>query len=454
MSIHFIYGKPGGGKSRFAAEKGLIELLRGARPIFTNLAYLPGEVAAYCKKEGIELNLFERLHILDDDQTRYFWSYRPGPMVDHVMEYTRVPILTKEQWLAGHRPDYSKVKDGGVMYIIDEVQNYYNSREWQLTGRDLLFYNSQHRKRGDTCIFITQHLDNVDKQLRTVAQDFTKCFNMTKIKVSFWSMPKLFVWETRLSDSEIGPVSERGQFTLDVGGIAKTYDTSQGVSMVGGSVADTKEKQKGIPWWVGLLLLAAVLVGLLYFIPKAIMHVISGAISPKAVRETTTAALQAARGKTNETAKAQSKETVQQQQRSGEVLGSVETNTSGILPVTVVGYQALSRVAEVWFSDGTVYKGAFKVGPNGVLIENQIFKWHRQPWGTNESQTKFTPQEMNTYATSIKQPPIIERQVFLNDAGLVIRHSDFSRDPVVDVNAVPAEKSVDSSVQRLRHETW
>ena len=204
----------------------------------------------------------ERVWVLTDEQTAHFWTYRPCGV--------RVSRLNPQEWRDGKIPDYSVVKDRGVMYVIDEVHNFFGARQWAETGRDVLFYLSQHRKLGDTVVCITQAINNVDKQFRSVTQDFTFVRNLSKERYGIFKMPAYFVRKTFTSPpTETSKPMESGTFTLDVRGLAACYDSAAGVG-IHGRGADMLERGKGLHWsWFVLIL--AVVVGVLFFgVPRAI----------------------------------------------------------------------------------------------------------------------------------------------------------------------------------------
>jgi len=194
MSIHAISGKPGGGKSMYAVRMMLDELVHGSRPIITNVALNLGRLNEYLQKEYPlkNIDIFARVRLMDDDMTGKFWTYRPKGRD----EWVRIPTLSKEEWSSGKKPQYAGIEDAGVMYVIDECHNFFNSRAWTETGRDVLFYLSQHRKLGDTVVWITQAVMNVDKQFRSVTQDYTYLRNLTKEKMGLFRLPAMFVRKT------------------------------------------------------------------------------------------------------------------------------------------------------------------------------------------------------------------------------------------------------------------
>lgn len=286
MSIHFVSGKPGGGKSLYGLKLIYEELLYGTRPIVTNLAVRVGALNAFYQRtydnprafyrvklpswlwwlygflpewliakldviavEEIETrfksprldDICSRVHLITDEEMAVFFTKRPDGEVEHI---------TNERWRAGARPDYSVVKDHGVFFCLDEVHIPFNSRAWADTGAEVLFYLSQHRKLGDDVICITQSVANVDKQFRSVAQDFSYIRNLGKEVVGMMRLPLRFVRKTyaQMPTADGTAPMNWAFFSLDVDGLASCYDTAKGVGIHGRGGADTKERKSGIHW--------------------------------------------------------------------------------------------------------------------------------------------------------------------------------------------------------------
>src|SRR6185312_8897230 len=190
MAVHAISGKPGGGKSMYSVRLILDELLYGSRVVITNVPLNLPRLNEYLQQEypHKSIDLFERIRMLDEDMTAHFWTYRPKGRD----EWLRIRELSKQEWQEGRKPSYAEVTDKGVMYVIDECHNFFNARAWAETGRDVLFYLSQHRHLGDTVVWITQAVMNVDKQFRSVTQDYTYIRNLSKEKMGLFRLPSRF----------------------------------------------------------------------------------------------------------------------------------------------------------------------------------------------------------------------------------------------------------------------
>lgn len=264
MSIHFISGKPGGGKSLYGTRLILDELFYGHRKIITNVPLDLPALNTYVQKECGDriIDVINRVWVLDDDQTAEFWTYRPNGV--------RIPRLNKTEWESGKLPSYKEANDQGIMYVIDEVHNFFGSRQWALTGRDVLFYLSQHRKLGDTVLCITQAIENVDKQFRSVTQDFTFIRNLSKERLGLFRLPGIFMRRTYNSPPSANSTPmESGTFMLDVGGIGSCYNTAVGVG-IHARVGDRNERKKGLHWSYAVGTVVAIVVIVANWGPSAL----------------------------------------------------------------------------------------------------------------------------------------------------------------------------------------
>jgi len=257
--IHFVTGKPGGGKTLFSVRLMVDELVKGKRTVVTNLPLNMANLNGYIQKKypQASVNLFQRIRLLDEDQTKKFYMHR-----GYDLEGVVVDIPESELPL-----DYSAgAVFGPVLYIVDEIHLYFNAREFAKTGKAALWYVSQHRKLGDDVVCVTQFVGNVDKQFRVLAQDFTAIRNLANEKLGFFNLPGIF---TRRTFQDIPtPTStpcETGTFKLDVEGIASCYETAKGVGIMG--VGDTARRKKGLNWKYSLVAVIMVCC-VMMFLPK------------------------------------------------------------------------------------------------------------------------------------------------------------------------------------------
>jgi len=261
MSIHFISGKPGGGKSLLATMKLLQQLQETNRVIRTNLSLNLTAMQIYLDAKGLSINVLERVLPMTDEETARFYMFRKND----------VPAN-------GNLPDFAKYcaeNTEAVCYILDELHIFFNARAWAKTGDGAIFYLSQHRKLDDIVFCVTQSIGNVDKQFRSVAQDFTYCRNERVEKFGAFRKGGGFIGKVYMS-----PVtgmndqpSEQFAYKLDLA-ICELYDTSAGVGMTGSSSADKGAKAKGAPLWVIWLLIPVSLLVLWgvtqWILPKAL----------------------------------------------------------------------------------------------------------------------------------------------------------------------------------------
>lgn len=229
------------------------ELVNGRRIVVTNLPVKLPELNEYLQVTYPTANIVlnERLVLMNEDQLSNFYKYRaPDSSLD---------LVTDEKGRA-IRCDYSKVSpnDCGVFYILDELHIAFNSRAWMNTGAAAIYYLSQHRKLGDDVICITQSTANVDKQFRSVAQEFHQLRNLSKETWGYFRGPQKFQIKSYLqqptttSEEPCRTVS----FTLPLA-LAATYDTAAGVGVIGRTGGDKNEKKKpGFPLWTIWLFLA------------------------------------------------------------------------------------------------------------------------------------------------------------------------------------------------------
>lgn len=276
MSVQFIGGKPGGGKSLLATRIILDELRRTNRYIITNLPLKLGEIADYFREQGwswehegvTDVWLRNRICILTEEELPEFYRYRFPGCTPLAMTANKHGIPEHADYEALKKlPDYRP-----CLIVLDEVHIAFNSRRWQDTGPGVMYYLSQHRKLGDDVVLISQSIQNVDKQMRSVAQDFTYVRNLSKEQHGLFRLPSLFLKRVYLelpTGANVKAV-QTNTFKLDVTGVARCYDTAAGVGVVGASGADTKERKRGLhwAWYVGAIVLV---VGSIFrFAPEAI----------------------------------------------------------------------------------------------------------------------------------------------------------------------------------------
>lgn len=246
MSVEFIGGKPGAGKSLLSVTFVIEELVYGRRIVVTNLPLKLDALNEYLQKKYPDANvdLSKRVRLLNEDEFAEFFRYREnGVALEIEKDEKGKPI----------RCDYSKISkdDVGVFYVLDELHIAFNARAWMTTGAAAIYYLSQHRKLGDDVFCITQSTANVDKQFRSVAQEFHQVRNLSKERWGYLRGPQKFQVKTYLQQpTTTGEAAIRTtHFTMPME-VAKCYDTAAGVGIVGRSGADKGTKKKGgLPFW-------------------------------------------------------------------------------------------------------------------------------------------------------------------------------------------------------------
>ncbi len=86
--IHFIQGKPGGGKSLFGVKKMVEELVEGERRVLTNLPVDVPRLNEYLQQKypGKLILLRDRLRLLTEEELKLFWEHRyfgTSPTLEH-----------------------------------------------------------------------------------------------------------------------------------------------------------------------------------------------------------------------------------------------------------------------------------------------------------------------------------------------------------------------------------
>jgi hypothetical protein len=259
--IHFIQGKPGGGKSLYSLMQIIEELRTGSRFVCTNLDIKLPELNEYmCSEFGEDKHAHavgaawtDRVRLLTEDESKSFWTCE-GPNRDH-------------QERTSEGTDFSKRLGHGVLYVIDECHIHFSAREWQKTSKDCMFYCSQHRKLGDDVMLVTQHPEQADKNFRRLAQDFTVLRNMGNETLIGFRFADRFRRATYLAEKkpkDNQAPQEKGWFKLDKQ-VASCYNTTAGVGIL--ARADVKEKKGKGKHPAFALVYVAIFLAILWFAP-------------------------------------------------------------------------------------------------------------------------------------------------------------------------------------------
>jgi hypothetical protein len=286
MSLYFICGKVGAGKSYRGVVSIVDQLIHDDRLIVTNLPLNLGKLAEFLAKRHPENNIclldhrrpanpgeeadadgmvFEpsRVRMLDEDELAEFYRIRHQdsdkvPRIERPKGDRNPVCLDFSAWLKG-----GKFSGRGVIYHLDELQLFYNVRKYADAPDEFPFYLSQHRKLGDDIYVYTQQPQNVDKMFRSFTQEFIYVVNIGKKRVGPFAAPKIFRFAAYPEpySGQIGQVCQySGYFRMDYE-LAATYNTAAGIG-IEAAKADVGSKVKGLDW--RLLLLLPVIVALCF----------------------------------------------------------------------------------------------------------------------------------------------------------------------------------------------
>lgn len=92
------------------------------------------------------------------------------------------------KWLEDYGQNYwaerGPVKEASILLVIDEAQLILNSRDWQDSARmSWLGFFSQHRKLGYSVVLVAQSRDMLDKQVRSLAEEYVAHVRLDRMRV-------------------------------------------------------------------------------------------------------------------------------------------------------------------------------------------------------------------------------------------------------------------------------
>lgn len=218
--IAFFVGTPGSGKS-YEAVKKIIDNLRLGRVVCTNIDGMEiEEHQRYLQNiTGLDDFKFKNNFIfLNRDDVLRFWK---TVEYDDLTEVNGEIITIKKT---------RKICPSGSLIIIDEAHKPFNSRDWQKQeNKELGDWASTHRHEGYDVVFITQDIDKVDKQVRTLTE-WTYFFR--KVNFLGGAVQKKYLCYSYSGDEHRGtPLSKN----------VRTYDARIFPAYKSYSVADAKE---------------------------------------------------------------------------------------------------------------------------------------------------------------------------------------------------------------------
>lgn len=282
--FHCYVGKKGSGKTTSMIDdfcqilgKTEMQLVGNAPLIFPELTSYMADNYDWHGAMDTRITLLEsRAHL-----RRFFHFWGQG---------WTIPVLNKEQWKAGLRPDWriayrwlptpiddhnprlpvdemtvaeikAAVNEGTmeakptkelppVAFFIDEIARIYPAREFLDFVPALEDYLDQQRKFGHEIIASTVRLEKIDKAVRDMVDEWHVCVNWGKKRKSLFRLPAVLTQAEFDTPPSKGVAPQHTTFRrLDLDGLCKVYDTSAGVGIEGGMEADKGTKPKGLNWY-------------------------------------------------------------------------------------------------------------------------------------------------------------------------------------------------------------
>lgn len=149
--LEFYCGALGSGKTSLGFERGLEHLLKGGT-VVTNIKPIREEIARWMADE----------HGLKFDDSRLV-QMEDGP----------------DSWKQAVKGT-DKLES---LFIVDEAHVEHNARAWDKSSAQETLFNTMVRKMKIHCIYITQDINNVDKQYRRMAQVIWYCRSLAQYKL-------------------------------------------------------------------------------------------------------------------------------------------------------------------------------------------------------------------------------------------------------------------------------
>jgi len=183
-SLEFFCGALRSGKTSFAFERGLEHMLVGGT-VVTN-------IEPY--REVIRT-----------------WMHE-----DHGLEFDDSRLIQVEDGTDMWKSAVKGTDNLATMLLVDEAHVEHNARDYQKTVAEQLMFNTMVGKLGVKVVYITQDLNNVDKQFRRMAQRITYCRNLKQFKLfGFLPFPfNLFVRVPYVCGPGVQPMKQSPEVTF------------------------------------------------------------------------------------------------------------------------------------------------------------------------------------------------------------------------------------------------
>lgn len=148
--LEFYCGALGSGKTSFAFERGLLHLVKGGT-VATNIQCHREKIADWMQDE-------------------------------HGLEFDNSRLITIEDCNEVWKSAVVGTDELETMLIIDEAHVEHNARAWDKTAAEQILFNTMARKLKVHVIYITQDINNCDKQFRRMAQMIWYCRNAAQYR--------------------------------------------------------------------------------------------------------------------------------------------------------------------------------------------------------------------------------------------------------------------------------
>lgn len=252
MSIRFITGLPGHGKSLLMVRKIAETLLNTKRTVVTTLTEID-RAALYQylqnKAGDVDVGVHKRLFFIEKKDTGEFYRFRgaytlgPAPQFVKTADTKQVDATLTEYF---SEPSTS----GGVDYFITEAHRHFKADRWDTMSDTVMYYCTQHRHFDDNVWIESQLPKQVVVQLRDLCDECVEMRNLYRERFGFFKKPGCFraIWyySVPTKGSKADPFL-RETFLLDKEGIASCYATRGAI--VGTGQPETQPPKRGLPFW-------------------------------------------------------------------------------------------------------------------------------------------------------------------------------------------------------------